>query len=74
MPSASFADRQSAGRTLAHKLLAMAPRRPVIYALPRGGVPIALEIAKALQAPFDLLLVRKIGVPCKSRGRGGVRR
>ena len=41
----------------------MALERPVVYALPRGGVPVALEIARALHAPLDLILVRKIGAP-----------
>ncbi len=41
----------------------MALDRPVVYALPRGGVPVALEIARALHAPLDLILVRKIGAP-----------
>ena len=58
-----FADRETAGRLLAARLQELAPRHPVIYALLRGGVPLALEIANALMAPLDLLFVRKIGVP-----------
>jgi putative phosphoribosyl transferase len=58
-----FPDRTSAGRLLAAELAKRALEHPVIYALPRGGVPVAAEIAKALDAPLDLLLVRKIGVP-----------
>ncbi len=48
---------------LAARLLAMNLPRPVVYALPRGGVPVGLEIARALNAPLDLILVRKIGAP-----------
>ena len=59
----SFSDRAEAGRALAERIVAMAPERPVVYALPRGGVPVALEIARALHAPLDLVLVRKIGAP-----------
>ena len=58
-----FRDREDAGRQLAQKLLHLKRKEPVVLALPRGGVPVGLEIAKALDAPFDLLLVRKIGVP-----------
>lgn len=59
-----FADRLSAGRELAQRLLAERPAGPVtVLALPRGGVPVAAEIARALCAPLDLLLVRKIGAP-----------
>ncbi|MBX4958193.1 erythromycin esterase family protein [Rhizobium lentis] len=58
-----FRDRFDAGRQLATKLVALTLEQPVVYALPRGGVPIALEISRALQAPLDLLLVRKIGAP-----------
>jgi putative phosphoribosyl transferase len=59
-----FADRAEAGRALARRLLQLALRPPiVVLALPRGGVPVAAEVARALQAPLDLLLVRKIGVP-----------
>lgn len=58
-----FPDRAAAGRALAAALAARAFKRPVVYALPRGGVPAAVEIAKALDAPLDLLLVRKIGAP-----------
>jgi predicted phosphoribosyltransferase len=58
-----FADRADAGRQLAARLTALALEQPVVYALPRGGVPVALEIAHALAAPLDLLLVRKIGAP-----------
>lgn len=60
---ARFADRAEAGRNLASLLAARGFDRPVIFALPRGGVPVALPIAKALGAPLDLLLVRKLGVP-----------
>ncbi|MDO9525570.1 MAG: phosphoribosyltransferase family protein [Gemmobacter sp.] len=58
-----FADRDEAGRELARHLLAMRDQAPVILALPRGGVPVAARIAEALNAPLDLMLVRKIGVP-----------
>ena len=56
--------RQEAGRLLAKQLLAYA-RRPdvIVLALPRGGVPVAFEVAQALQVPLDLCLVRKLGVP-----------
>ncbi|MBS1165099.1 MAG: Erythromycin esterase [Proteobacteria bacterium] len=58
-----FLDRADAGRQLAAKLVTLTVDRPVVYALPRGGVPVALEIARALHAPLDLILVRKIGAP-----------
>jgi len=65
-----FHDRNEAGRELAKRLLAdpalAGPdARPVVLALPRGGVPVGWEIAKALKAPLDIVLVRKIGVPCQ---------
>ena len=63
LPRHHFADRADAGRRLASRLAASRFDRPVIYALPRGGVPVALEIARALHAPLDLILVRKIGAP-----------
>jgi putative phosphoribosyl transferase len=59
-----FHDRAEAGRLLAEKLTAYANRQDIrILALPRGGVPVAFEIAKALRAPLDVFLVRKLGVP-----------
>lgn len=57
-----YGDRTEAGRLLADELLRYKEERPVILALPRGGVPVALAIANRLDAPLDLLLVRKIGV------------
>ncbi len=58
-----FADRSNAGRLLAARLLRLKGRRPVVLALPRGGVPVGFEVARALAAPLDLALVRKIGAP-----------
>ncbi len=58
-----FQDRDDAGRQLAAALLPMALADPVVLALPRGGVPVAAPIARALHCPLDLLLVRKIGAP-----------
>jgi putative phosphoribosyl transferase len=58
-----FRDRSDAGRRLASELVRYKDQRPVVLALPRGGVPVAAEIAAALEAPLDLVLVRKIGVP-----------
>lgn len=58
-----FADRADAGRRLAAPLSAMSIRNPVVLALARGGVPVGYEIALALKAPLDVLLVRKIGAP-----------
>src|SRR5262249_3748591 len=59
-----FRDRAEAGQILAQKLKRYA-RRPdvVVLALPRGGVPVAYEVARELQAPLDVFLVRKLGVP-----------
>jgi predicted phosphoribosyltransferase len=59
----SFEDRIDAGRKLAAALASYKDKAPAILALPRGGVPVAAEIATALAAPLDLILVRKIGVP-----------
>ena len=58
-----FRDRAAAGRLLAEELRGLKAHDPVIYALPRGGVAVGVEIAKALAAPLDLLLVRKLGAP-----------
>jgi putative phosphoribosyl transferase len=59
----AFSDRSDAGRRLAQALLAYRDRQPVILALLRGGVPVAAQVAAALDAPLDLILVRKIGAP-----------
>lgn len=58
-----FDDRTEAGRQLASVLAVKAYRDPVVLALPRGGVPVAVEIARSLAAPLDLVVVRKIGFP-----------
>ena len=58
-----FADRREAGRKLAAKLLRFRDAAPIVLALPRGGVPVGFEIARALGAPLDIVLVRKIGAP-----------
>ena len=58
-----FQDRDDAGRQLARALVKYESRHPVILALPRGGVPVAAKVAEHLEAPLDLVLVRKVGVP-----------
>ena len=60
---ALFIDRCDAGRRLAEPLLRFKDERPIVLALPRGGVPVGFEVARALDAPLDLVLVRKIGAP-----------
>ncbi len=74
-----FRDRADAGRQLAALLSSLADERPVVLGLPRGGVPVAAEVARALAAPLDVILVRKLGVPFQPElaagaiGEGGVR-
>ena len=59
-----FRDRIEAGRILAQQVkTAVRETRPVVLALPRGGVPVAFEVAQALDADLDIFLVRKLGVP-----------
>ena len=60
---AMFRDRREAGRLLGERLAELKLDRPVVLALPRGGVPVADEVARELKAPMDVLLVRKLGVP-----------
>jgi putative phosphoribosyl transferase len=59
----TFRDRADAGRQLSTRLMHLKVQDPVVLALPRGGVPVAFEVARALEAPLDLIMVRKIGVP-----------
>jgi putative phosphoribosyl transferase len=58
-----FANRRSAGRELGERLQHLRPEKPVVLALPRGGLPVGFEIAERLDAPLEIVLVRKIGVP-----------
>ena len=73
-----FADRSEAGRRLARRLGSLGPD-VVVLALPRGGVPVAVEVARALSAPLDVILVRKLGAPTQPElalgavGEDGVR-
>lgn len=74
-----FDDRVDAGRHLAERLESLRGKDMVVLGLPRGGVPVAFEVAKALRAPLDVLVVRKLGVPFQPElafgaiGEGGVR-
>jgi predicted phosphoribosyltransferase len=79
-PRAGFGDRREAGRVLADHLYQFAGRNDVVVlALPRGGVPVGYEVARALGAAFDVFVVRKLGVPGHSElamgaiASGGVR-
>jgi putative phosphoribosyl transferase len=58
-----FRDREDAGVKLGLELSRLQLHQPIVLALPRGGVPVALEVAKTLNAPLDLLIVRKVGAP-----------
>lgn len=62
-PEPIFADRYDAGRRLAAALASYRDQSPLVLALPRGGVPVGFEVARALQAPLDVVFVRKIGAP-----------
>jgi predicted phosphoribosyltransferase len=63
MSGTAFADRAAAGRALGAALLGRGYPAPAVFALPRGGVPVAVEVARALDAPLDLVIVRKLGAP-----------
>ncbi len=58
-----FRDRREAGQKLAEKLEAYRSQNPLVLAIPRGGVPIGCELSKALHAPFDLIIPRKLPIP-----------
>jgi putative phosphoribosyl transferase len=68
-----FRDRREAGRRLAERLSGLRASSPLVLGLPRGGVPVAYEVANALGAPLDVLVVRKLGVPFQPElGMGAV--
>jgi putative phosphoribosyl transferase len=58
-----FDDRHEAGRLLAPNVADLGLHDPLVVGLPRGGVPVAFEVARALRAPLDIVVVRKLGVP-----------
>jgi putative phosphoribosyl transferase len=74
-----FDDRRDAGRRLGELLVGIGLRHPLVLALPRGGVPVAFEVASALNAPLDVFVARKIGAPSQPElgigalAEGGVR-
>ncbi len=74
-----FRDRVDAGQRLAQVLIPWRDESPVVLGLPRGGVPVAAEVARGLDAPLDVLVVRKLGLPVQPElamgaiGEGGVR-
>jgi putative phosphoribosyl transferase len=77
--TAVFTDRADAGRRLAGKLAFLHGSEVVVLGLPRGGVPVAFEVARELDAPLDVIVVRKLGLPVQPElamgavGEGGIR-
>jgi putative phosphoribosyl transferase len=75
----TFVDRRDAGERLAPMLAHLRPRNPIVLGLPRGGVPVAAIVAEALDAPLDVIIVRKLGAPSQPEyaigavGEDGVR-
>jgi putative phosphoribosyl transferase len=75
----AFHDRRDAGRRLAERVAGLGLEAPIVMALPRGGVPVAFEVARRLGAPLDVVVVRKLGAPgapefgVGALGEGGVR-
>ncbi len=68
-----FRDRREAGQELARRLSPLRGEHPIVVGLPRGGVPVAFEVARALGAPLDVIVVRKLGVPSQPElGMGAV--
>jgi putative phosphoribosyl transferase len=68
-----FADRRTAGRELADHCAFLRDEQPVVLGLPRGGIPVAFEIAGTLDAPLDVIVVRKLGVPYRPElGMGAI--
>ena len=65
MPRAEilFEDRGDAGRQLAERLAPYAEERPIVFALPRGGVPVGTEVSRSLGAPLEVIVSRKLGAP-----------
>jgi putative phosphoribosyl transferase len=63
-----FANRGEAGRALGHRLLALQLDDVVVLGLTRGGVPVAVEVARTLQAPLDVIIVNRLGTPPRSQG------
>src|SRR6516164_4952697 len=69
----SYIDREDAGRRLGERLHSLSDQGVVVVGLPRGGVPVAFEVAAALHAPLDVIVVRKLGVPFQPElGMGAV--
>lgn len=70
-PSPIFKDRADAGRRLAVELMPYKDKNTVVFAIPRGGIPVAIEVASGLKAPLDIVIVRKIPIPYQTEAGFG---